>query len=174
MFEKLKQRSLKKHLEKDLQSRDLSGVNAPLKTLGFLVDETVLADFDRLYAFYKPLMLQPKDVKVFSFLETKRKLPTLRQNQMYHKDVNWKGEITNQNALEFLDRDFDVLVGWYEGKHRFLDVMVARSKAKFKVGFQGADVRLFDLLMGVDIKDVQLFENELKKYLTLLNKISVT
>lgn len=171
MFEKLKQRSLRKHLEKNLKQRDLSEINAPLRTLGFLVDEKALQDFDKLYDFSKSLSLPPKDVKVFSFLEAKKKLPSLRQNQVYHKDFNWKGEIENQNAIDFLQRDFDVLVGWYSGTHRFLDLLVSESNAKFKVGFPGGDSRLFDLLIHLPITDISGFEKELKKYLTLLNKI---
>lgn len=173
MFENLKKKSLKKHLERNLRSRDTSGINAPLQTLGFLVDERQFPELEPFYEFWKPLGIQPKDVKVFSFLESKKKLPSLRQNQVYNKDFDWKGELHNQNANEFLDRDFDVLVGYYNGKHEFLDLMVARSNAKFKVGLEGADDRLYDLLLAVRPKDLTLFQSELKKYLGILNKITV-
>ena len=170
MFENLKKKALKKHTERNILNRDTSEINSKLKTLGFLVDEMIFQDFDRLFEFSKIFELQPKDVKVFSFLEVKKKLPTLQQNQINNKDFNWKGEILNQNAIEFLDRDFDVLVGLYNGKHRFLDLLVSESKAKFKVGFKGADDRLFDLLIEVPTSDLPTFTTELKKYLTLLNK----
>ena len=104
-------------------------------------------------------------------MEVKKKLPTLQQNQINNKDFNWKGEIQNQNAREFLERDFDVLVGSYNGKHRFLDLLVSESKAKFKVGFKDADPRLYDLLIAVSTNDLPTFIAELKKYITLLNKV---
>ena len=172
MFEKLKRKSLRKLTEKQLAVRDVSYVNAPAKTLGFLVDETLLQDLDMLYDFSKDLGLVPKDVKVFSFIEVKKKMPSLRQNQVQCKDFNWKGEMHNQNAQEFLDRDFDVLVGYYSGNNEFMDMMISRSKAKFKVGFAGADDRLFDLIIAVSPKQVDVFRKELKKYLTILNKIA--
>ncbi len=172
MFEKLKRKSLRKLTEKQLAVRDVSYVNAPAKTLGFLVDETLLQDLDTLYDFSKDLGLVPKDVKVFSFIEVKKKMPSLRQNQVQCKDFNWKGEMHNQNAQEFLDRDFDVLVGYYSGNNEFMDMMISRSKAKFKVGFAGADDRLFDLIIAVSPKQVDVFRKELKKYLTILNKIA--
>ncbi|MEL6812224.1 MAG: hypothetical protein AAFP76_12915 [Bacteroidota bacterium] len=171
MFEKLKRRSLRKLTEKNLDERDLSKVNAPAKTLGFLVDEMLFQDFDTLYDFHKPLGLQPKDIKVFSFIEVKKKLPSLLQNQVQCKDFNWKGEMHNQNASEFLNREFDVLVGYYEGKHEFLDAMVSQSRAKFKVGFAGSDDRLFDLLISVKPQNTEAFKAELKKYLQILKKI---
>ncbi|MBL4663394.1 MAG: hypothetical protein JKY22_07545 [Flavobacteriaceae bacterium] len=162
---------MRKLTEKNLEKRDFSKVNAPLKTLGFLVDELGFQDFDALYDFSNELHLIPKDVKVFSFIEVKKKLPSLRQNQVQCKDFNWKGEMHNQNANEFLEEEFDVLVGYYEGKSDFLDALVSQSKAKFKVGFVGADERLFDLLIGVKLNDTEVFKAELKKYLTILNKI---
>ena len=77
----------------------------------------------------------------------------------------------NQNAQEFLDRSFDVLVGLYNGKHEFLDLLVATSNAKFKVGFHGSDERLYDLLLGVEPTNVSAFKQELKKYLEILDKL---
>jgi hypothetical protein len=171
MFEKVKRRSLRKLTERNLEKRDLSQVNAPMKSLGFLVDEKLFLDFDALYDFAISFNLIPKDVKVFSFIEVKKKLPSLLQNQVQSKDFSWKGEMHNQNANEFLDKDFDVLVGLYNGKHEFLDVMISQSKAKFKVGFAGADDRLFDLLIAVPPNDVEVFKAELKKYMEILGKV---
>ena len=171
MFESIKKKSLQKHTEKQLLHRDTSGLNSKLKTLAFLVDETVFQDFEKFYDLYKLFNIQPKDVKVFSFLEVKKKLPTLRQNQINNKDFNWKGEINNQNATDFLDQDFDVLVGYYQGKNPFLSLMVSQSKAKFKVGFMNTDDRLFDLIINASVTDFTTFTSELKKYATLLNKV---
>ncbi|MEZ4779619.1 MAG: hypothetical protein R2786_09590 [Flavobacteriaceae bacterium] len=171
MFENFKKRALQKNTERNLINRDTSQINSKLKTLGFLVDEMVFQEFDKLFDFSKAFGLQPKDVKVFSFLEVKKKLPTLQQNQINNKDFSWKGEIQNQNAKEFLECDFDILVGFYNGKHPFLDFMISESKAKFKVGFKDADLRLYDLLIAVSTNDLTTFTSELKKYLTLLNKV---
>lgn len=171
MFEKLKRKSLRKITERHIAQRDLSQLNAPLTTLGFVVDEMAFQDFEKLYDFSQFLGLQRKDVKIFSFLEVKKKTPTLRQNQINNKDFGWKGEILNQNAQEFLSIPFDVLIGYYQGNHEFLDLMVSVSKAKFKVGFEGADDRLYDLLMAFAPSQTEAFKVELKKYLEILNKI---
>ncbi len=171
MLKKVKHQSLKKHIEKNLMQRDISERNAPLKYLGFLVDEAFFDNFEMFYEFGKELGLQRKDVKMFSFIETRRKIPTLRQNQITNKEFTWRGEILNQNAKEFLDYPFDVLIGFYMGKHEFLNAMVAQSKAKFKIGIHGSDERLFDLLLTVNIQRPELFKNEVKKYLQILKKI---
>ncbi len=172
MFEKLKRRSLKSRIDQYLTVRDTSGINSEMKTLGFLVDEALMLDLDAFDSFSNAYNLLPKDVKVFSFLELKKKQPTLQQNRVNNKDFTWKGEIHNQNANEFLEQPFDVLVGYYDGKHAFMDLMMAKSNARFKVGFHGGDERLFDLLIGVDPKNTEAFKAELKKYLIVLKKMS--
>ncbi len=172
MFKKIKQKSLQKLTEKNIRERDLSRVNEPLKRLGFLVDESEFQEFEELYDFAVALGIQRKDVKVFSFLESKKKLPSLRQNQIHNRDFTWKGEIHNQNAQEFLDVPFDVLIGYYRGANEFLDLMVSASKAKFKVGVAEADPRLYDLIIEIQPDKVTEFKAELKKYLKILNKIA--
>ena len=171
MFKNLKLKKIKKQTDKNLIKRDLSQVNAPLKTLGFLIDDGTFQDLETLFEYSKLLGLQRKDVKVFSFVEFKKKAPSLLQDQISNKDFSWDGIIHNKNAREFLDKPFDVIVGYYNGKHEFLDLMVSESKAKFKVGGLGADDRLFDLLIAIDINKTEVFKAELKKYLTVLNKL---
>lgn len=171
MLKKVKRHSLKKHTEKILKERDVSQRNSPLKYLGFLVDESFFSDFELLYKFGKSIGLQEKDVKVFTFIETRRRIPTLRSNQISNKEFSFQGEINSRNALEFLDYPIDVLVGFYNGKHEFLDSMVAMSKAKFKLGFKGADPRLYDLLLAVDPSNFGEAKTEMEKYLKILNKI---
>ena len=172
MLKKLKKRSFQRSIEKNLLGRDTSQVNAPLKSIGFLVDENVFGNLEALYNIGISLGLQQKDIKVFSFVTFSKKTPSLRQNQIHNKDFSWKGTIDNQNANEFLERPFDVLVGYYESSQQYLDAMVAKSAAKFKVGVSGGDERLFDLLLAVDVQNTKTFKSELEKYMKILNKIN--
>jgi len=171
MFNYLKKKSIRKQTEKNLDKRDMSQVNSRLKTLGFLFDDVSFQDSELFYEYSQLLGLQRKDVKLFSFVEFEKKAPTLRQDQINNKDFSWDGGITNQSAIEFLNTPFDVLVGYYKGRHEFLDFMVSESRAKFKVGGKGADHRLFDLLIEIDINSTEIFKTEFKKYLFILNKI---
>lgn len=171
MLKIIKRKYLRNRTERNIRTRDLSRINEPLKKLGFIVDESDFMDFEELYNFSWLLNIQRKDIRIFSFLETKMKQPTLRQNQVYHKDFTWKGEIINRNAIEFLDYPFDVMIGFYKGQNEFLDLMMSASKSKFKVGLAGADPRLFDLIIKVETGDMDNFRFELKKFMQILNKI---
>lgn len=172
MFRKIQQRFIQKRIHDNLNKRDTSRINETMKTLGFLIDEDHFNDFEKLYEVAKEIGLQRKDVKIFTCIRVKKKLPSLRQDQINNKHFTWKGEIDNLNAKEFLDFPFDVLVGYYNGNHEFLNLMVSASNAKFKVGFTGVDDRLSDLLIQVDLMKVEEFKKEFIKYMRVLNKIS--
>ena len=171
MLKKIQQRFLRKLTDKNLENRDTSNLNESVKTIGFLVDEELFNDFEKLYAISEKMGLQRKDVKIFTFMQVKKKTPSLRQNQINNKHFTWKGEIHNQSANEFLEMQLDVLVGYYNSKNDYLDVMMSSSKAKFKVGFSETDKRLSDLLISVDPLQGNQFGQELIKYLKVLNKI---
>ena len=166
----VKMKWLHRHLVEAMKVRDRSAVNDPCRTIGFLVDEAIIKDLDQLYQCSVDLNLAPKDVKVFTFLENKDNLPTLRQNQMHQNDIDWKGRIHHAGALEFLETRFDVLVALYHPGNDFMNLMVAKSQSKFKVGSRGLRADLYDLMIGIAPGDVPHFRKELKKYLTLLNK----
>ena len=171
MLKKIQKRFLRKLTKKNLENRDISKLNESLKTLGFLVDEDLYNNLEKFFDISKKMGLQRKDVKIFSFMRVKKKLPSLRQNLINNKHFSWRGEIHNQNAKEFLETHFDVLVGYYKGENEFMDLMMSCSKAKFKVGFTGTDEHLSDLLINVNPLQANEFGEELIKYLKVLNKI---
>jgi hypothetical protein len=172
MLKRIQKIFFKKIVDNNLKNRDLSNINDQLHFIGFLVDEEIKIDFEKFYEISKELGLHEKDVKIFSFSEVKTKTPTLHQNKINNKHFTWKGEIHNQNANEFLETPFDVLVGYYRSKNDYLDVMVSKSKAKFKMGFKEIDNRLFDLLIDVDPLNINAIKKELVKYFRTLNKIN--
>ena len=171
MFTAFKKRAIKKHIQRNIASRDVTHRNEPLVRLGFLVDQDHLDDDEVLMEWGPELGVHQKDIRVLCYLETKDKKPTLRQNQVYHKNFDWKGQIHNEEALLFLDEPFDVLVGIYNGPNAYMDLMISSSKAHFKVGLQGGNNELFDLVLGVPAGNLEQIKKELKKYLRVLNKI---
>jgi hypothetical protein len=146
-------------------------VNDSLTTIGFLVNEEDNIDFEIFFDISSTLGVHQKDIKIFSFLDIKTKTPTLIQNRIYSNHFNWRGEINNKNALDFLNTKLDVLVSYYSTKNNYLNLMTSKSKAKFKVGFNGVDDRLFDLIINIDPQKNLDVKSELLKYFKVLNKI---
>ncbi len=171
MLKIFQKKQIRKKIELYLKNRDISNLNASVVTMGYLVDEDLFQDFEKLKEISKEMGLKDKDVKIFTFMNVKKKIPSLRQNQVNNREFSWKGIIQNQNANEFLDLPFDMLVGFYKGENDYLDLMMTKSKAKFKVGFKDSDSRISDLIINVDPLKINDFKHELIKYLRVLNKI---
>lgn len=171
MLERLKRISLRRNMEKHLEQRDISHRNGSLKHLAFLIEENFQDSFELFYEFGNRLGLQQENIKVFTFIRTKERIPNLSDSQISSKDFSLMGEIQNQNALNFLEYPFDAMIGYYAGKQSFLEAMIAKSKANFKIGFAGTDSRLYDLLLSIDPSNFELASKEIEKYLKVLKKI---
>lgn len=172
MFKRIQKIFFTRNITKNLKKRTMFGVNDSLTTIGFLVNEEEHINFDIFFDMSIALGVQQKDTKIFSFTEIKTKTPTLIQNKIFSNHFNWRGEINNNNALDFLNTQLDVLVSYYDTKNNYLNLMTSKSKAKFKVGFNGVDNRLFDLIINVDPQKNLDVKSELLKYFKVLNKIN--
>ena len=172
MFKRIQKIFFTKNITKNLKKRTMFGVNDSLTTIGFLVNEEDHINLDIFFDMSLALGVQQKDTKIFSFLDIKTKTPTLIQNKIFSNHFNWRGEINNNNALDFLNTQLDVLVSYYDTKNNYLNLMTSKSKAKFKVGFNGVDNRLFDLIINVDPQKNLDVKGELLKYFKVLNKIN--
>ena len=172
MIKRIQKIFIRKNITKNLKKRTMFGINDSLKTIGFLVNEEDHIDFEIFFDISNALGVQQKDTKIFSFTDIKTKTPTLIQNKIFSNHFNWRGEINNNNALDFLNTQLDVLVSYYDTKNNYLNLMTSKSKAKFKVGFNGVDNRLFDLIINVDPQKNLDVKGELLKYFKVLNKIN--
>jgi|SRR5690554_388644 len=171
MLRKLKQNALEKHVTKSLVGRDTSKRNSVISRLGFIVEEDFYDDFEALQQLGIALGVEENNIAIFTFVDTKHKVPAMRQNYTTPKDFNLFGTIKNQTTLDFLDTEFDALIGIYGSANNYLRALVSRSRAHFKIGFSGADDRLYDLIINIDPLDEKLRTSELKKYLKILKKI---
>lgn len=171
MINKVRSFSLKRRINDALKNRDLSQRNSKLEKLGILLDDTFVEEKKYLEKFITMLNLKENQVVFFHFVEADRKVPTLESNQLSKKQIDLKGRILSQDALDFLEIPFDVFIGIFPKDNIWMNLMSARSKAKFKIGFEGMDQRIFDLILNIDPRDAQLFETETIKYLEILNKI---
>jgi len=171
LLQKIQEYNIDKHIALQLENRDLLKRNGKVQKLGFIVDENDVVNSELLYDVAQDLNIQRKDIKIVKFVALKKKAPTLIQNQISNKDFSWKGSFTNSDAEVFLDTPFDALIVMSSASNVYIDYLVSRSKAHFKIGFLTTKKKFFDLILAIDPSDVALFKSELKKYLTLLNKI---
>ncbi len=142
-----------------------------ITSIGCLVD---LDHFDKpeyFFEFVEEYKLRPNAVKIIGYKSYYDKNSPYSTPVFSDKDLGWKGEIENSYALEFLSRDYDLLVNYYNEENLMLQLMTVKTNARIKVGFKEVDQKLNDLILGLPLKDFKTFKLELKKYLKVLNEI---
>lgn len=113
---------------------------------------------------------QLRNPKIYSY----RKFSKYHQKSYKHfseNDFNWKGAIIDPSFQNFLEEHFDLLICFFSKKSIFLEYAVASSNAAFKVGLSKVDTSFFHLDINCDTAQVELFFDELRKYLEIFGKI---
>lgn len=166
-----KEKSNQKYINKLLNAKRVAIHRAKITSVGVILNVSEFSDFDAFQIFFKSLGLSETKIKMIAFVEDSKQSKVLWDVSTSPKDFGWKGKINNSDLLSFINTKFDVLISFYRQNHLELDVITASSKANFKVSLINEDERLYDLMIDVQTTEFNLFTTELKKYLTVLNKL---
>lgn len=166
-----KEKSIQKYVNKLLSVRKTSVNNNKVKTVAVLLNASEFHEFEVFRVYFKELgLISPKHKIIAYTLDDK--LEHNKWNTHYSpKDFGWNGKIKNIDLDAFISEPYDVLICYYKKEVLQLDLITAASNANLKVGISRNDERLYDLIIDVDLKDINIFKQELKKYLNILNKL---
>lgn len=144
---------------------------AGISSVGCIVDLDSFEDSDRFYGFVEDYNLRPNGVKIIGYKSYYDKNSPYSTPVFSDKDLGWNGNIENSYALEFLSREYDLLVNYYTTENLLIQLMSIKTRARFRVGFKDVDRVYNDLILDAPLKDFTTFRKELKKYLGVLNEI---
>lgn len=86
-------------------------------------------------------------------------------------DFGWFGSIpTHINEL-FLTKNYNLLINYCKVDYTYINTLLLHCKIDFLVSYSHIDNQLYDLQIACDSDDIKLFTHEIKKYLTILNKL---
>ncbi len=166
-----KQKSNQKYVNKLLRTRVAAVNSNKVKTVAVLLNSTEFHEFEVFKVYFKQLGLNSPKHKIIAFT-LDDKFEHNKWNTHYSpKDFGWKGKIKNIDLQNFIDEPYDVLICYYKNELLQLNQITAASKANLKVGISRKDERLYDLIIDVSLKEINIFKQELKKYLNILNKL---
>ena len=166
-----KEKSNQKYINKLLNTRQVAVSNNKISSVGIVLNLSEFSDFESFRLFFKRLDVQQARTKIIAFVEDPKDSNELWDTYFNPKDFGWNGKINNIDLQIFVDTKFDVLISYHKESHLELNLITASSKANFKVGLTNEDERLYDLIIDVKPKEFSIFKDELKKYLTVLNKL---
>lgn len=142
-----------------------------VKTIGVLLNADEFSDYEGFKTYFKTLGLQSHNYKFLAFSATENLEHPQWDMYFYPKDISWRGQIKNPDVDAFIQEKFDVLIAYFTEDSPELDLITAISKANLKVGLSPCKQDFYHLAIAVDIEEIDLFKQELKKYLTVLNKL---
>ncbi len=171
--DKFKYRSGEKFLKEALRKPVVPANRSQgITSVGCIVDMDQFENADVFYQFQEEYSLRPNAVKIIGYKSYYDKNSPYATPVFSDKDLGWNGEIENSYALEFLSREYDLLVNYYKEDNLLMKLMSVKTKARFRVGFTEVDSYFNDLILDVALTDFNVFKKELKKYLGVLNEIS--
>jgi len=142
-----------------------------ITSIGCIIDLDKVTNPEQFFEFVDEYNLRPNAVKIIGYKSYSDKNSPYATPVFSDNDLGWKGEIVNSYALEFLSRDYDLLVSYYDEENLLLQLMTVKTGARVKVGFSEIDPKLNDLILAIPLNDFEIFKLELKKYLKVLNEI---
>lgn len=142
-----------------------------IKSIGVIVDLDSFDNSDAFTQLIDDFKLRHNTLKVIGYRGFYDKNSPYATPVFSDKDLGWNGEVENSYALEFLTKEYDLLINYYTQDTLIMQLMTVKTKARIKVGFDEIDKDLNDLILQTSLKDFTTFKTELKKYLTVMNEL---
>lgn len=142
-----------------------------IKKVGLIVDGNHFLQTEVLIELLVSNGIHRDNIQILLFNTSPQKNGSYVFPEFNSKDVGITGKVKNQYVQYFINNKFDLLISYYNKEILSLFLVTALSKAIFKVGFAGLDIRLNQFTIYSDLNDYQIFVKELFKYLKILNKI---
>lgn len=166
-----KEKSIQKYVNKLVSARKVDVNHNKVKTIAVLLNAKEFHEFEVFRIYFKELGLNSPKHKIVAFTLDEKLEHNSWNTHFSPKDFGWRGKINNTDLEIFINEPYDVLICYYKMQQLHLDFITAASKANLKVGISPNNERLHDLIIDVELKDINIFKQELKKYLNILNKL---
>ncbi|WP_233898981.1 DUF6913 domain-containing protein [Tenacibaculum piscium] len=177
MISKLKEKSIQKFYNKTiLTAQNKEQQQYKIKKIAVLLDNPsienkIIADLTTKFPFQKENIT----VLIYKPFEKKDKNQEESQEEnikiFTEKDIGFKASLKSDNLKNFVKIDYDALINYIKTPNLYTNTITLLSQARLKTGFANIDDRLYNLIIADDGFDETILNQELKKYLTILNKI---
>ena len=170
-FKRFKTLSIQKFINRELEGRKVDFSTSKIESVGVLFNYDVYHDYSYFRKMIKNICADENKVRFLSFIDSKSQKPTSWDAFFSVEDFGWHGNYSNGEILDFASYNFDLLISYYKPDNLYLNFLTAITKAELKVGISNDDQRLHDLIIDIPLQEKDVFNIEINKYLTGLNKI---
>ena len=170
-FKRFKKLSLQKNITLILKSRAKNFQSAKVSSVGVIFDYDSYHNYDFFQELINDLGVMKNKIRFIALIDQEKNKPNSWDSFFSLENFDWLGKPNNTEIDEFVDQQFDILISYYNHNKQELNLVTALSKSNFKIGINNEDPRLHDLIIDVDPSKIDVFKNELFKYLTQLNRL---
>lgn len=168
---RFREKSNQKYINNLLDSDERNVHQNKIDTVGVILNFDEFNNYDQLRALLKNIGIKDNKVKFIAYIDDEGIKPNSWDAFFSPKDFGWKGKVNNTELEQFINTKFDALISFYNAEDLELKLVSASSRANFKIGINNSEPRLYDLIINIKTKDLQVFQNEIFKYLKVFNKI---
>ena len=142
-----------------------------IKRVGVLAEVSLFQTYDFTKRLSEGLNLEIEDLKVCLFDPGGKDTALEFHRLCSEKDFGLYGKIKSEALNKFVSRDFDLLVNYCDPELLFPKVIMLKSAAKMRAGFEHEANFFNDIAINVRGNDIDGFNRELLKYLHILKLI---
>ena len=146
---------------------DLSSINR----VGVLAELSLIQTYDFTKRLSQGLNLRQEDMKVFLFDTVGKGQAPEFYGMCDEKSFGFNAKIKSEALNKFVNREFDLLINYCDPELLFPKVIMLKSKAHLRAGFEDETNFFNDISVKTPANDIDTFNAELVKYLQILKLI---
>ena len=162
---------IKKHINKSLGLGLHAVNNDSIKTIGLLIDGINFTDKEKLINEFKKHANGQFKINLLVYRKKAKKEESIEYPYFTKYDVGYDASLRKGEIENFVNFQFDLLVSYYDKKNPNLELVTAKSKANFKVGFATINKDLNHFFINTYVEQYVDFTKILFDYLKILKKI---
>ncbi len=173
-FTSLKKNTALKFNQKEIRKIVKSNRQKPekIETIGVLASSRLFGSYDISRNLSQKLNKPHKNLEIIIFENLKDDFVTQHYNTFSEKDFGMFAKPKAQNLIDFINTKYDLLINYCHPESVFGNAVTIRSHSNFKVSFANEEfMDLYDFTIEVDANKVDIFNDELAKYLQILELI---
>lgn len=139
-----------------------------IKRVGILAESSLILTYDFTKRLSEGMNLETEDLKVYLFNSNEKEEVNESYRSCNEKDFGLFGKIKSEGLNKFVSLDFDLLINYCDPMLLFPKVIMLKSVAKLRAGFENESNFFNDISINVPSNDIDGFNKELIKYLDIL------
>lgn len=168
----IKEKKLNSIIKKKLSQRNTGSAYSGSEFVSALclINFDEVKDIKQLYKLAEELEIEEAEFKIIGYVNKIDKTEPYPIAVFSDNSILITGSVNNFKVNHYLEKEYDLVINYYNEKALPLLLISALANARFRIGLGQDNTDFNDLTLKGPIDDFEYFKEELVKYLKILNK----